>query len=107
MPLCGSILQARTHFKLMRWLGGWVGGWVSGWFQLHNIATSSGIEKVLYPGILVTSQFQIWQPIFGWAESQASPPFEKPANYWLDLSPGQPSSISKEPISAGTDDPGI
>ena len=37
--------------------GGWwvVGGWVA------------GLEKVLYPGILVTSQFQIWQPILGLA----------------------------------------
>ena len=32
----------------------------------------TGLEKILYPGILVTSQFQIWQPILGWAEGPAS-----------------------------------
>ena len=34
--------------------------------------TGAGLEKVLYPGILVTSQFPIWQPILDWTESQAS-----------------------------------
>ena len=29
----------------------------------------------MYPGILVTSQFPIWQPILGWAESHASHQF--------------------------------
>ena len=30
------------------------------------------IEKVLYPGILVTSQFQIWQPFFAGLMAQSA-----------------------------------
>ena len=37
-----------------------------------RLASDTGLEKVLYPGILVTSQFPIWQPIFGWVENDAS-----------------------------------
>ena len=28
-----------------------------------------GLEKVWYPGILVTSQYQIWQPILAWPKA--------------------------------------
>ena len=39
-----------------------------GFLQVFQVSQVSGIlraglEKVLYPGILVTSQFAIWQPI--------------------------------------------
>ena len=44
--------------------------WTSGGHQVG--IKWPGLEKVLYPGILVTSQFPIWQPIFGWVENDAS-----------------------------------
>ena len=33
------------------------------YFLMHVLARAGGVEKVWYPGILVTSQIQFWQPI--------------------------------------------
>ena len=58
-----------------------------------------GLEKVWYPGILVTSQFQIWQPIFGWAEGPASHQLRVNSQTLAGPVAQRPTFESKQPMA--------
>ena len=84
--------RAQRNFKLRKDLSVQV---IKAWLELLRLE-GAGIEKVLYPGILVTSQFQFWQPILGWRKTSLSPFENKQPIIGWTYDPASHSSISKE-----------